>query len=264
MAMRLLGCVVALAIFPLTGMAAISNADLEEFELGLWRVRADFHMLTIMTGGKKYASDLESSIDQARRVLKRIEADAEGNEERKLAVELNNEWDFFEKAASANTMAEQGYTDTYTIQDVNQIPAVMLEKMDAYEGAVEGNYDDVREMAAYLQRMTSEYLNLAADPSGGMAAGTDEGRLEFKDAVPRFESMLAATRKNHSGDEAMSRALAQVSLKWQFIRESMVKFYENAVPFLVYRYTKQMVDTMDQAINLASTDVEKPTFGPVE
>ena len=42
----------------------------------------------------------------------------------------------------------------------------------------------------------------------------------------------------------MARALNQVGLKWQFIRESMVKFYENAVPFLIYRYTKQMVETM--------------------
>ncbi len=49
-----------------------------------------------------------------------------------------------------------------------------------------------------------------------------------------------------------------------FIRESMVKFYENAVPYLIYRYTNQMVDTMSQAISLASTDVEKPSFGPVE
>jgi len=36
------------------------------------------------------------------------------------------------------------------------------------------------------------------------------------------------------------------------------------VPFLIYRYTRQMVDTMEQAISLASTDVAKPTFGPVE
>lgn len=264
MAKRLLGSLVALAIFPVSGMAAISDADLEEFELGLWQVRSDFHMLTIMTGGDSYAADLDDSIDRARRTLKRLESDAEGGEERKLVGELANEWKIFEAAASANTMAEQGYTNAYTIQDVNEVPALMLEKIEAYEGGTEGQYDDVRAMAAYLQRMTSEYLNLSADPSGGMAAGTDEGRLEFKDAVPQFESMLANAKTKHAGDEAMSRALTQVGLKWQFIRESMVKFYENAVPFLVYRYTKQMVETMDQAISLASTEVEKPTFGPVE
>ncbi len=264
MAKRLLGSLVALAIFPLSGMAAITNADLEEFELGLWQVRSDFHMLTIMTGGDKYASDLDKSIDRARRAMKRLESDAEGSEERALVTELSRDWKVFAEAASGNTMAEQGYTDTYTIQDVNVMPAMMLERMEAFEGGVEGQYDDVRELSAYLQRMSSEYLNLAADPMGGMAAGTDEGRLEFKDAVPKFESMLEKARKNHGDDEAMSRALGQVSLKWTFIRESMVKFYENAVPFLVYRYTKQMVDTMDQAINLASTEVEMPTFGPVE
>ena len=264
MAKRMLVCLAALAILPLNGMAAITNADLEEFELGLWQVRSDFHMLTIMTGGDSYAADLDASIDRARRAMKRLESDAEGGEERKLVVELASQWKSFEAAASANTMAEQGYTDTYTIQDVNAMPAMMHERMAAFEGGVAGNYDDVRALSAFLQRMSSEYLNLAADPMGGMAAGTDTGRLEFKDAVPQFESMLAETRKNHSGDEAMSRALNQVALKWQFIRESMVKFYENAVPFLVYRYTKQMVDTMDQAISLASTEVEKPTFGPVE
>ena len=112
--------------------------------------------------------------------------------------------------------------------------------------------------------MTSEYLNIAADPAGGMASGSDEGRIEFKDAVPEFERMLAAAKKNHANDEAISRALNQVGVKWMFIRESMVKFYENAVSYLIYRYTNQMVDTMSQAISLASTDVEKPSFGPVE
>ena len=264
MAKSLFASLLALVILPLNGNAAMTNADLEDFELSLWRVRADFHMLTIMTGGDNYASDLDSSIEKARISLDRLRRNAEGSAEQALADSFSTEWGVFEQAASANTMAEQGYTDAYTVQDVNEIPALVLAKIDEFEGGVAGEYDDVRELAAYLQRMTSEYLNLAADPSGGAAVGTDEGRLEFKAAVPRFESMLAAARKHHSDDEVMSRALSQVSLKWQFIRESMVKFYENAVPFLVYRYTKQMVDTMDQAISLASTDVQKPTFEGME
>lgn len=195
MAMRLLGCLVALAILPLNGMAAITNADLEEFELGLWRVRSDFHMLTIMTGGERYAADLDRSISKARSALSKLDSNAEGNEERQLVSALNNEWKRFQDAASSNTVAEQGYTDTYTTQDVNLLPVVMLEKIEAFKGGVDGKYDDVLELSAYLQRMTSEYLNLSADPSGGMAAGTDEGRIEFKDAVPRFETMLDKAKR---------------------------------------------------------------------
>ena len=105
---------------------------------------------------------------------------------------------------------------------------------------------------------------MAADPAGGMAAGSDEGRLDFKKSVPEFERMLKAAQSQYADDEAMTRALDQVAVKWKFIRQSMVKFYENAVPFLIYRYTKQMVDTLEQAISLASTDMAKPTFGPAQ
>ncbi|RJG20063.1 hypothetical protein D4A39_04330 [Alcanivorax profundi] len=264
MAKRLLGSLLAVALLPIQGMAAITNTDLEEFELSLWQVRTDFHMLTVMTGSDSYASDLDRSISRAQAALASLNGDAEGSEERDLVAALEKDWKIYEDAASGNTMAEQGFTNAYTIQDVNELPAIMVERMDAFGDAKSGQYDDVLALAAYLQRMTSEYLNLAADPSGGMAAGSDEGRLEFKDAVPQFEKMLAAAQRKHSGDEAMARALNQVGLKWQFIRESMVKFYENAVPFLIYRYTRQMVETMDQAISLASTEVEKPTFGPVD
>ncbi|MCG8394133.1 MAG: hypothetical protein MI745_13730 [Pseudomonadales bacterium] len=264
MAKRLLGSLLAIALLPAQSLGAISNTDLEEFELSLWQVRADFHMLTVMVGSQNYASDLGASISRAERALGALRADAEGSEERQFVADLQKEWELYREAAEGNTVAEQGYTNAYTIQDVNEIPAMMVEKIDAFGEAESGKYDDVRELAAFLQRMTSEYLNIAADPAGGMSVGTDEGRLEFKDAVPQFEKMLEAARKKHAGDDAMSRALDQVSVKWKFIRESMVKFYENAVPFLIYRYTRQMVDTIDQAINLASSDVEKPTFGPVE
>lgn len=264
MAKRLLGSLLAIALLPVQGMAAISNADLEEFELSLWKVRANFHMLTVMTGSDTYDSDLQRSISQASQALSALSLNAEGSEERQLVADLEKDWKLYMDAAKGNSMAEQGYTNAYVIKDVNELPAIMSEKMDTFDTATSGKYDQVRELSAYLQRMTSEYLNVAADPAGGMAAGSDEGRLDFKNAVPEFEKMLKAAQKQYAGDEAMTRALDQVAVKWKFIRESMVKFYENAVPFLIYRYTRQMVDTLEQAISLASSDMAKPTFGPVE
>ena len=264
MGKRLLGSLLAIALLPAQGMAAITNADLEEFELSLWKVRTNFHMLTVMAGSDIYASDLKRTISQAGQALSELRANAEGSEERQFVADLEKELTLYVDAARGNTMAEQGYTNAYIIKDVNELPAIMADKMDAFENATGGKYDEIRELSAYLQRMTSEYLNVAADPAGGMASGSDEGRLDFKNAVPEFEKMLKAAQQQYAGDEAMTRALDQVAVKWKFIRQSMVKFYENAVPFLIYRYTRQMVDTLEQAISLASTDMAKPTFGPVE
>ncbi|MQX53043.1 hypothetical protein [Alcanivorax sediminis] len=264
MEMRVLVIFGALLSLSSNGVASIHTADLGELELAVWQVRSDFHMLTVMKGDQIYDSSLEDSIARGRKALSRLERGAENGEEQQLITKLRGEWTNFEEAASSNTIVEHGYTDAYTILDVNEIPIVMLEQKAAFEGGVGGNFDDIYGLAAFLQRLSSEYLNLAADPTGGAAIGTDEGRLDFKEAVPQFESMLAAAKERHAGDEAMVRALESVSLKWGFVRQSMINFSENAVPYLVYRYTSQMVDTLDQATKLASTEVEKPTLGPVD
>lgn len=264
MATRLLGSLLAIALLPAQGMAAITSSDLEEFEQSLWKIRTDFHMLTIMAGSDIYASNLNRSISRASQALSKLNSDVEGSEERQFVADLEKDWKLYMDAAKGNTVVEQGYTNAYTIQDVNELPALMTERMDAFKNATSGKYDKIRELAAYLQRITSEYLNVASNPAGGMAMGSGEGRLDFQKAVPEFERMLKAAQGQYENDQAMIRALDQVAVKWNFIRESMVKFYENSVPFLIYRYTKQMVDTLEQAISLASTDIARPTFGPAQ
>ena len=76
MGKRLLGSLLAIALLPAQGMAAITNADLEEFELSLWKVRTNFHMLTVMAGSEIYASDLKRTISQSRQALSELRANA--------------------------------------------------------------------------------------------------------------------------------------------------------------------------------------------
>ena len=76
MGKRLLGSLLAIALLPVQGMAAITNANLEEFELSLWKVRTNFHMLTVMTGSDTYASELNKTISQASQALSNLKASA--------------------------------------------------------------------------------------------------------------------------------------------------------------------------------------------
>ena len=108
MGKRLLGSLLAIALLPVQGMAAITNADLEEFELSLWKVRTNFHMLTVMTGSDTYASELNKTISQASQALSNLKASAEGSEERQFVMDLEKDWALYMDAAKGNTMAEQG------------------------------------------------------------------------------------------------------------------------------------------------------------
>ncbi|WP_162925752.1 hypothetical protein [Isoalcanivorax indicus] len=233
-------------MLPTTAAAAIDQSQLERLQLDIWRIRGDFHMYTVMGGDRQYARQLNQSISNGQRAFQSLTSTADSDAEIALVDTLNDSWRDFVSAAGSNTIAELGYTETYAAQDVNRLAAVMSNQLNNFATSAEGDYHDLWALAAYMQRMASEYLALAADPSGGMAVDTGEGRIEFRDTVPAFDRMLADMRRKYRDDDAVNRALDQVASKWAFIRESLVKFYENAVPFLVHRYTQQIIESIDQ------------------
>lgn len=238
-------------LIPSLANAAIDRVAVEQLQLDIWRIRADFHMYTVMGGDAAYREQLDRSLQQGRSTFQALAQASESEQEGTLLRNLTPQWADFLRAASHNTIAELGYTETYAAQDVNRLAAVMSSQLDNF-GAVDAEHADLWHLAAYMQRMASEYLALAADPAGGMAVDTGEGRLEFRDAVPAFDTLLQDTRRKYRNDEAVNRALEQVASKWSFIRESLVKFYEDSVPFLVHRYTAQIISTLDQATSMRS------------
>ena len=82
--------------------------------------------------------------------------------------------------------------------------------------------------------------------------------------VPRRRTVPRLTPRRSTLHRNLNRTLEQAALKWGFIRSSMLKFGDDAVPFLVYRYTSQMTSSLQQAVELATSEVAKPTIGPPE
>lgn len=251
---HIVGSVLLLALaWPALATAAISQAQLHAMQLDIWRVRANFHMYTVMAGDREYRVGLNDAIADAGRSFRELSGSADTDTEQALISSLRPLWEELETAARDNRIAEQGFTDTYAIQDVNQFATEAALLLEQYDAAEAGSGDDLSAMAVYMQRMTSEYLALAADPAGGMAAGTGASRIEFRVTVPEFDRMINEAIGRYQGDDATARALDQVQAKWRFIRESLVKFYENAVPFLVHRYTQEMVDSLNSAADRQET-----------
>ncbi|MBZ2187921.1 hypothetical protein K8B33_02325 [Alcanivorax sp. JB21] len=233
-------------LMPVVASAAINQAQVERMQLELWRVRADFHMFTVMDGDRRYERQLAQSLRSAESQFRVLQSAASSDTDVALVNAMRNNWAEFTKAAESNTIAKLGYTESYAAQDVNRLAAVMNNQLSTYSADSSGDYADMWALAAYMQRMSSEYLALSADPSGGMAVDTGEGRIEFRDTVPAFDRRLAEIRAKYRDDDTATRALDQIASKWGFIRESLVKFYENSVPFLVHRYTQQIVASVDQ------------------
>ncbi|HEX5677604.1 MAG TPA: hypothetical protein VFX91_06530 [Alcanivorax sp.] len=246
---------------PMLAGAALSRAQLEHLEHHLWQVRTDYHMYSVMDGNDTYRVALNEATQQAAEALDDLRLAGESDAERALVTRLTEQWR--QMAADqalpnpADAQAEQAPGDP---RRLDSVPARMAAEINGFEGATGGDYDDVHALISELQHLTSSYVAI-------IAGKDDEGqplqdRSAFEQAVPAFSDRLEKTRNAHRSDGNLNRTLEQAALKWGFIRSSMLKFGDQAVPFLVYRYTSQITSSLQQAVELATSEVAKPTIGP--
>ena len=244
---------VPLLIMAETGSAAMSRLDLDRLALDIWRVRAAFHTLTVMQGAPAFEEQLELVIEDTEEVLSQLADSAEGEDEQAFIDSVSTGWDRYRDLAGRNTVAEMGYTDHYTIVDLESEALALSRLINERRQEASEKGEDLADLAVRLQRITSEYMyvSAAADGGGAIGTGVEDGRVEFVTAVPDFEERLNKAQKAWAAHPDISRNLRSVASKWAFIRESLVKFYENSVPFVVQRYSLQMVDALNASAEMA-------------
>ena len=251
-------------VAPMAASAALSRAQLEDLEHHLWQVRTDYHMYAVMDGNDTYRVALNEAAQQAAEALDELRAAGESDAERALVADLADQWQRMaaDQALPAPGDAE-GEAASGDPRRLDDLPAEMAAGIDDFEGAADGDYDDVHGLISELQQLTSSYVAIIADNNDDDGEAQQD-RGAFEQAVPAFSDRLKRVQAAHRGDGNLNRTLEQAALKWGFIRSSMLKFGDDAVPFLVYRYTSQMTSSLQQAVELATSEVAKPTIGPPE
>ena len=258
---KALSAVAALSclLFVAPAQAAIDRTNLDQFNIGIWKVRTAFHTYSVMMGDPRYQESLEEAIYDTADLVDTMAQNAEGDAEVELMAELEPMWQDYQRLAESNTIAELGYTDRYTVLDLDTLAVRMHELLEPQRADTSGEGEDLLMLASKIQRIASEYMAIAASPDGGGTVGTSEARLEFNVAVPEFDKMLEASRARYADQELVSRTLDQVASKWNFMRESLIKFNENSVPFVVNRYTNSIVENLSfTADTMGMEDVAPP------
>ena len=231
-------------------LAAISRDALDQVAVSVWQIRSAFHAFTVMNGDRVYEAQLADVIDLGDENMALLADEAETDEELGLVTELEDMWRRYTELANSNTIIDMGYTDRYTVLDLDAMALDLHTRLKEAREERSSKGADLMTLAVKLQRLSSEYMGIAASPDGGGTVGFGEGRLDFKEAVPEFERLLEEAQAKYAGNEMVSRSLNQVAAKWNFMRESLVKFYENSVPFVVHRYSTSMVDSLTLAVSM--------------
>ncbi len=246
----LMALTVPLLLISANSAAAITRLDLDQLALDVWKVRGAFHAHTAMQGDPRYLEQLEEVIADTEDLLSVIEESVETEDEQAFVESVMEGWENYRELAGQNTYVELGFTDHYTVTDLENAALQLSEVINEWRKETSGKGEDLADLAVRLQRITSEYMFTASSADGGSGAigtGAEEGRLEFVEAVPDFDARLKAAQDAWVSSPDISRELRSVASKWAFIRESLVKFYENSVPFVVHRYSTQMVESLNIA-----------------
>src|SRR5690606_21612230 len=84
-----------LLLMPSLASATIDRIMVEQLQLDVWRIRADFHMYTVMGGDSAYRQQLTASIQQGRSAFQTLAQASESEQEETLLRNLTPQWDSF-------------------------------------------------------------------------------------------------------------------------------------------------------------------------
>lgn len=250
----LFGCLLSLA--PLHGSARESGAaigNLHTLRVLLDKAAMDYQMFKGENGNPRYNEALEDTLARIDDIRGRLASNLPAGTAADKVNAMNNHLERFLRLLKDNRdrIAEGGYEE-YSLVD-----QMYNEKQQAQDQAVaiadtlrQNRSEEVaktvqrmRNLSFIMQRMAAAYIEQAASAFGTASRGQSDEKPV--DQLAREFSQELDKLSLESGDNPTTQVMInQVRRRWSFIKQSMLNYKENSVPFLVHRYANAIVDDL--------------------
>ena len=171
---------------------------------------------------------------------------------------LNQEFDKFKDLMrlNINDVRKNGYPDLRLVSEMaEQADTLNAESTELYsislESAqitVDNRVEAARSAAVTMAQMMAKYSvrsNLAVSQT--FQGTSSEEPLDVK--AQRFESLLSQLSTGPNSTP-LKTALDDINSKWLFIKNSYINYNENNVSFVIDRYSKGILETLNATIDL--------------
>ena len=222
-------------------LAAINTQRLEMYQL-----QTLFHLRSIEEGSASVSAQLRSvSQDYAARVAQLDEAGAGQGLDAEIAA-LQIAAQRFQQLVDSDEMAEQGYVDLHTLNDLSESGSALAGGYDNLLGklAQQGQVSDpLQEQAILMRRIAAEYVRESASLDGGSAIYDNAQDLEkpVDQLAQEFRQQLASLDQQYAGQAQVSQKLKKVGITFAYIEKSLQNYKERSVPYVVSRYSDKIV-----------------------
>lgn len=233
-----------------------SLEDLHQFRLNAQKSLTAFFMLTVMEGDQRYEKLLDQARSQADSELKALNG-LQGAVSKSLHQQLEQMWGAYQQELLTllRTTKEQGYTDLQPVADMAQHNDQLLNTAaELYKKIQEEDKISVRplvqqsrDLAMLMQKIALDYASRGASIGGSFIGAGEQVALD--EQAKRFEEQLKQLQDAASGNAEGRATLHQTEVKWRYIEKSVKNYNDNTVPFLISKYSDQIIGTLETASN---------------
>lgn len=247
----LLAAILILASLPARAGDAETLDQLRTAQIAVYAIVRDFHMQTLLTGDRERTEQLNRAIADTGALLGSIEA-GDNAALGKAVQAAQREFAGFSRAAKANNVVRDGYTDDILVGDLYASAEQLTNALQQALAAVPGGNEKARQLAdrshaanLLMQRSAAAYLKRSAQMSPDIGA---EIPYDLGEATRELDKRMTALAKELAGNKAAGAAMRSVMTKWNFIKGSLLNYNEKAVPFIVDRYATQVKTGLQQVV----------------
>lgn len=246
-------------LFILSSVASASDEAFHNVTILMERMFAEYQMFKGEQGDPRYAEKLDITIDEYNTSLDTLEqllAEAEMSDllepispllvgYRDLMVENKEsiESGGYEEFALIDEM----------VQNKNEALGQLIQARKNYyssKGIELGpQAEEARNIAVIMQRLAARYIEITSSEFGTSFRDQSEEK-SIDELALSFSDRLKELSVQNSANPDVSSALSRVSAKWRFIEKSMINYQESTVPFLVSRYSSDIVDQLSQVASM--------------
>ena len=212
-----------LLMWPMT-----AGADVDEFVLGLFALERCGFMLSSQTAGADRIEQCRDRFDDLQGLYDALDDD--------LRVAMQDDWDGmrneYERALDEPTM----FQDHYTADDIRVHRSAMITAL----GDRAPSPPNPMALAVLMERAAAEYVWRANSVLGG---GMATQVLDLSAMVMELDKQFRDLLQRNPNDFQLNQAETQ----YKFIRNSLINYNQQMVPYLVDRYASSITETLRRA-----------------
>lgn len=246
---RLCALATLLACFNSYAASAQSATQLQLIRLDLNGSLGDFYLLYGVDSDPAHLTSLQQRIGQTEQLLSQLDAPADSGGLNTLQ-RLREQWPAYRALLQelAHSLQQRHTPSGGSIAELIQLNRLLRRLSDS----LSVYYQQPDPLATHNQLLAMQLQNLCTDylahSVGANALGGDNPALDVQSKA--FSEGLQQVQKIHTIPEAQA-LLQRIELRWRYIEPSLQHYQQDNVPTLVNRYSRRIIDDLQQLPTLA-------------